>query len=72
MIDFRTNPSPTSSARNDTQFSDQKQGVDAFSRHLDAIARLKKVFNKTLWKKFAAFCVQLFRAGLWVNFEFRQ
>src|SRR6266446_5936545 len=27
------------SARNDTQFLDQKQGVDAFSRHIDAIPR---------------------------------
>jgi hypothetical protein len=27
------------SARNDTQFLDQKQGVDAFSRHIDAITR---------------------------------
>ena len=28
------------SARNDTQFLDQKQGVDAFARHIDAIPRL--------------------------------
>ena len=55
-----------------TQFSDQKQGSNAFSRHTDAITRLKMGETLIHRENFVIFCVRLFRAGLWVDLKFGQ
>src|SRR5258706_9788297 len=40
-----------------TSFSDQKQGADAFCRHIDALARPKRCSTKIHGEKCVIFCV---------------